>query len=365
MAWRIAKSLETLRAQINAHYPKRSKVSDGTIGDAAHSSRTSDHNPDSKGRVCAFDITEDFKNGPDLPKLLPLLLRDSRTKYIIYEGKIYNPTIQNGAARPYTGVNAHKQHLHLSVTQAGADDVREWALPGAAVSSAPPNPAPEPTKPRQTLKKGMTGGDVPVLQLRLKELGDYKGLVDGDFGPKTEAAVKAIQARTGLKADGVVGPLTWAKLAVAPPVAPEQTKNGPKEAIKLFESLGWSKIQATALVANLIWESGGNQDNPDTIRFEAVGDTGNSIGAGQWNKAFGRQQMLLDFAAKKGKTWKDPETQLLYLDHELHTTERKAGVALRAATTIEDAVAASILIWRPGTPHADKRLAIAKTLMAA
>ena len=45
MTWRLARSLETLRAQINRIAPNRSKVSDGTIGDAKHASRSSDHNP--------------------------------------------------------------------------------------------------------------------------------------------------------------------------------------------------------------------------------------------------------------------------------------------------------------------------------
>ena len=37
-------------------------------------------------------------------------------------------------------------------------------------------------------------------------------VVDGVFGPKTEAAVKDIQQSAGLVVDGVVGPLTWAAL---------------------------------------------------------------------------------------------------------------------------------------------------------
>ena len=37
-------------------------------------------------------------------------------------------------------------------------------------------------------------------------------VVDGVFGPKTEAAVKDIQQDAGLTVDGVVGPQTWAAL---------------------------------------------------------------------------------------------------------------------------------------------------------
>jgi len=42
MSWRLARSLEPLRNEVNAAAPNRSKASDGTIGDTAHSSRASD-----------------------------------------------------------------------------------------------------------------------------------------------------------------------------------------------------------------------------------------------------------------------------------------------------------------------------------
>jgi len=63
-----------------------------------------------------------------------------------------------------------------------------------------------------TLTQGSSGADVRELQGRLKFLGFYDGAVDGDFGPKTLAAVKTFQAKFGMKADGVVGPKTKLKL---------------------------------------------------------------------------------------------------------------------------------------------------------
>lgn len=45
MTWRLARGLEHLRAQVNTKWSNRSKDSDGSIGDEAHASRSSDHNP--------------------------------------------------------------------------------------------------------------------------------------------------------------------------------------------------------------------------------------------------------------------------------------------------------------------------------
>ena len=65
------------------------------------------------------------------------------------------------------------------------------------------------------LKKGDFNDNVKKLQIKL-------GVEPiGNFGPKTEEAVKAWQAKNGLTADGIVGPATWAKImGVSTPAAP-------------------------------------------------------------------------------------------------------------------------------------------------
>jgi len=62
------------------------------------------------------------------------------------------------------------------------------------------------------LRKGSSGDAVAILQRSLSDLGYNPGPIDGDFGPKTDAAVRAFQTAAGLKADGICGPLTWAAL---------------------------------------------------------------------------------------------------------------------------------------------------------
>lgn len=52
------------------------------------------------------------------------------------------------------------------------------------------------------------------VQKKLKQWGYYTGAVDGINGPKTKAAVKKFQKKYGLTQDGIVGPLTAAKMGL-------------------------------------------------------------------------------------------------------------------------------------------------------
>ena len=79
----------------------------------------------------------------------------------------------------------------------------------APTKPVPTPPAPPSKKPRLTksLRRGSTGLNVAYIQrfFRIKP--------DGQFGPITERKVKEFQKAQGLFVDGIVGPLTWARIA--------------------------------------------------------------------------------------------------------------------------------------------------------
>jgi len=138
--WRVAKSLLTLRDQVNAKFPNRSKASDGTIGDAAHQSRDSDHNPwvsdGNIGVVTAMDVTHDPAHGCDGNLLAGAIhaARDPRVKYVIFNSRIARSYVKNGNPPwtwlPYTGQNKHDHHVHISVKaeKANYDSTTAWLL---------------------------------------------------------------------------------------------------------------------------------------------------------------------------------------------------------------------------------------------
>lgn len=78
--------------------------------------------------------------------------------------------------------------------------------------------APAGVQPMPVLRQGSQGDGVRQLQQQLADTGitgpGGRALaVDGDFGPRTRAAVEAFQRQQGLAADGVVGKATWAALS--------------------------------------------------------------------------------------------------------------------------------------------------------
>lgn len=147
MSWRECKSLLKLRDQVNAEYPGRDKSSDGTIGDANHATKKSDHNPWFKdahgiGVVTAIDIDEDLAvTIHSIQKIVDNICasRDPRVKYIIYEGKITVKGSNLQQWKKYTGPNKHEHHVHISVFPEARfyDDETPWDIDGVAIPAAP------------------------------------------------------------------------------------------------------------------------------------------------------------------------------------------------------------------------------------
>jgi len=135
MSWKLCKAGQQLRQQIDDSYPDRDRASDGVIGDARHSSRLSDHNPDAKGIVRAIDIDRDL-SGKKKPDLMPYLAdqirhaakSDKRIAYIIFAGKIASPRM-GWRWRKYSGINPHDQHCHISFTKQGDSDDSFFNIP--------------------------------------------------------------------------------------------------------------------------------------------------------------------------------------------------------------------------------------------
>ena len=67
--------------------------------------------------------------------------------------------------------------------------------------------------PFPLVRKGDQNHPVKTLQYQLRARG-HTDTVDGIFGPKTDAAVRAFQQQKGLAVDGIVGPNTWGALII-------------------------------------------------------------------------------------------------------------------------------------------------------
>lgn len=148
---RRAYALDVLLAEINRHAPHRSKVSDGWIGDAAHRARgaASDHNPDPvTGAVRAADITDDPDGGLDgselAQKLAHRLGKHPALKsgaYLIHNARIISFDRLAEGWRPYAGINAHRHHVHVSVSKAAAGYDSKQAFNLWSTVAAPKPPA--------------------------------------------------------------------------------------------------------------------------------------------------------------------------------------------------------------------------------
>jgi hypothetical protein len=140
MSWRLGNSIDKWKDEAQAAKPG---CTIDTIGDAAHSSRESDHNPcDCHNAVCASDIyVRDFDCNQIAENLRQMAIQgDGRIKYVIFNRRIFsgpNQSYPAGQWRNYTGSNPHTDHLHISVAHPSQyfDSTAAWDVFGG-----PPTP---------------------------------------------------------------------------------------------------------------------------------------------------------------------------------------------------------------------------------
>jgi murein L,D-transpeptidase YcbB/YkuD len=96
--------------------------------------------------------------------------------------------------------------VSIDYDEAVAQEYGQWVPPGI------PTPTPIAVSARPALTVGASGAWVVTLQRSLMLAGaDPKG-TDGEFGPNTQAAVRAAQGAFKVSVDGEVGPVTWGVL---------------------------------------------------------------------------------------------------------------------------------------------------------
>ncbi|MFI5891755.1 hypothetical protein ACIA5D_16745 [Actinoplanes sp. NPDC051513] len=131
--WVLIPCLKALFAEFDRIAPSRDHASDGSIGDSAHQSTVSDHNPDETGavpihdadhvnEVHAIDVDNNLRESDlTMEKVVQFLLgrcrsgAEKRLRYIIYNRRIWSAS-SDWVQKTYTGASPHTEHAHFSAS---------------------------------------------------------------------------------------------------------------------------------------------------------------------------------------------------------------------------------------------------------
>ncbi len=153
--------------------------------------------------------------------------------FISDNGKVHHVAISLGDGRTMEakgrayGTNIFKSRGSGAWTSAGLIPGVQYGTPtsisGGTNHNPPPAPRPSSSSSvasflaglaeasKHTLRIRDRGEAVRYMQLCIDAKG-YHCVADGDFGLRTQDALKKVQRATGISADGICGPQTWKKL---------------------------------------------------------------------------------------------------------------------------------------------------------
>lgn len=203
MAAVLTIGLTTVRSEFNSVFPGRDKRSDGWIAGGGHTTVNTGHVGDRTGKaeyrdgdaldeVRALDVDKDLVPGSGvdwMELVVQYLVKKARAggyipfRYIIYKGRIWSRG-DGWKTRTYTGANKHNEHAHFSGDYTQTADNWRGSLGLASLRGAGGGGTGD-----MLIRKGDSSEEVKFWQHVLADLGYSPGDIDGDYGPKTEAAI--------------------------------------------------------------------------------------------------------------------------------------------------------------------------------
>jgi hypothetical protein len=165
---------------------------------------------------------------PDGSILVPVphgILEKGAGTYRVHDGEIslLSPHVLCDLSPDNQRMVAHTQDDRLVIVRVADGVVEDEIGPGIAAvwrpqrqGQAPSTPLADKSPTLSLTAPPMQGPAVEELQRRLSEQGYDVGEIDGIFGKRTDAAVRAFQQSREMMVDGIVGPATWSALRFDP-----------------------------------------------------------------------------------------------------------------------------------------------------
>jgi uncharacterized protein (TIGR02594 family) len=224
----------------------------------------------------------------------------------------------------YLDTNDSIDTFRKAITLAGAPRARLTFETLPEKTKPVPKPDPVPSSTWKELKKGSQGEKVKELQKALNSNFGAKLTADGDFGAKTEGAVKLVEAILNIPMDGMVTENDWELIKSY--VAPTNTgsRNPNLDCVK--EATKWIGVH----------EQGGNNNGPEVAKFQKAVD--GKAGSEAWCMAF------VQFCIKEVEESLGIKSLIKRSEHCL-TTYNESPDSIK----VKVPEAGCIVIWQHGT----------------